>query len=98
METIKIIVSKQMAGYTFWTLPSTRKLVKSLVPNANPANIISVEYDINSEFEFSYGIYSALLGINNPSDLIGKVNEIQFIQYVAPSLTEKVLHSHPITA
>jgi hypothetical protein len=94
MKTIKINVSKQRDGYTFWTLPSTRELVKSLSPNSNPANIICVEYDINTDFDFSYGIYSALLGINNQSDLVGKVNEIQFIN----TQTGKVLHSHQVTA
>jgi hypothetical protein len=94
METIQINVSKQMDGYTFWTLPSTRELIKSLSPNFNPANIISVRYDINSDFVFNYGIYSALIGIENQSELIDKVKEIQFVDLE----TDKVLHSHKITA
>jgi hypothetical protein len=69
-------------------------LIKSLSPTFNPANIISVRYDLNNDFVFNYGIYSALIGIENQSELIDKVNEIQFVE----PLTDKVLHSHKITA
>jgi hypothetical protein len=93
MEAIEIRVSKQMDGYTFWILPSVRQLVKSWSPNFHPANGISVSYDIKSNFEFKYGIYLALLGIDNQNDLIGKVNEIQFVD----TKTEKVIHTHKVT-
>ena len=94
MEAIKINVSKQMDGYTFWILPSIRQLIKSWSPNFHPANTISVAYDIKSNFDFNYGIYPTLLGINNQNDLIGRVNEIQFVD----TQTGKVLHSHKVTA
>jgi hypothetical protein len=94
MDAIKINVSKQMDGYTFWILPSIRQLIKSWSPNFHPANTIFVSYDIKSDFEFNYGIYPVLLGIENNDDLIGRVNEIQFIE----TKTGKVIHSHKVTA
>jgi len=94
MEVIEIRVSKQMDGYTFWILPSVRKLIKSWSPNFRPANTIFVSYDIKSDFEFNYGIYPALLGIDNQSDLIGRVNEVKFVN----TKTGELLHSQKITA
>jgi hypothetical protein len=94
MEAIKINVSKQMDGYTFWTLPSTRNLIKSWNPKFSPANTISVKFDIKSEFQFNFGIYAALLGIENQSDLIEKVKEILFVD----TQTGAVLHSHSVSA
>ena len=94
MESIEIRVSKQMDGYTFCILPSVRRLIKSWSPNFHPANTIFVSYDTKSDFEYNYGIYTALLGINSQSDLIDKVDEIQFIE----SKTGNMLHSHKITA
>jgi hypothetical protein len=99
MDTIKIRVSKQMDGYTFWILPNVRQLIKSWSPNFRPANAISVEYDLKSGFEHYYdklesNIYSLLLGIDNPSDLIDRISEIQFID----TKTETVMHTHRVTA
>ena len=99
MNTIKIRVSKQMDGYTFWTLPSARQIIKNMSPNFSPANTIFISYDIGSNFEHYYSkleriIYPALLGIDSQNDLIEKVDEIQFID----TQTEEVLHSHKVTA
>jgi len=93
MDALKINVSKQMDGYTLWILPSVRQLIKSWSPNFRPANTIFVSYDTKSNFEYNYGIYPALLGIENQNDLIGKVNEIQFID----AKTGTVIHSHKVT-
>jgi len=92
MDSIQIRVSKKRSGYTFCILPSVRRLIKSWSPSFHPATTISVSYDTGIDFELNFGIYSALLGIDNISDLIGKVNEIQFIE----SQTGKVLHSHQV--
>ena len=99
MNTIKIRVSKQMDGYTFWTLPSARQIIKNVSPNFRPANTIFISYDLGSDFEHYYGklesiIYPALLGIDNQSELAEKVDEIQFID----TENEKVIHSHKVTA
>jgi hypothetical protein len=94
MEAIEILVSKHMDGYTYLILPSVRQLIKSWSPNFHPATIISVEYDVKNDFEFNFGIYTALLGIDSQNDLIGRVNEIRFIE----SQTEKLLYSHKIAS
>ena len=88
-----------MDGYTFSILPSIRQLIKSWSPNFRPANTIFVAYDTKSDFELYYGklennIYPALLGIDNQSDLVERINEIQFVD----TKTGKVLHSHKVTA
>jgi len=98
METIKINVNKQMDGYTFTIAPSIRQLIKSWSQNFHPANIIFVAYDTKSDFESYYGklersIYPALLGVDSQSDLIEKVNEIQFIDMQ----TGEMLHSQKVT-
>jgi len=49
---------------------------------------------MKSEYTINYGIYPALLGIDNPNGLIEKVNEIQFID----TKTQKQIHSQKITA
>ena len=94
MESIEINVSKQMDGYTFCILPSVRRLIRSLSPDFRPANTIFVSYDTQSEFEYNYSIFLALLGINCQNDLANKVDEIKFIE----SKTGNILHSHKITA
>jgi hypothetical protein len=83
METVKIGVFKTLDGYTFSILPSLRERIKSMFPNAHPANIIFVGYDTNSGFEKHIGsiesqIYPALLGISRESDL-KKIGPIEFI-------------------
>jgi hypothetical protein len=97
MDTIDIRVSKNMQGYSFLVLPSEREFIKSLSPNFRPATILGIEYDMNSDFEIYYdklesNIYTSLLGIDSPSDLIGKVREIQFID----TKTKTVRHSYKI--
>lgn len=94
MEAIKINVNKQLDGFNFSIAPSIRELIRSLFPNARPANNIFVEYDIKSDFENSYNkiesfIYPALLGIENKSDLKNKIKEILFVD----TQTGNVLHS-----
>lgn len=84
MESIKIYVSKNMEGYSFRILPSTRKLIKDLIQNSKPAVGIYISYEIKSDFESFYPnienqIYPALLGIKEQSDLLGKFNSIEFI-------------------
>jgi hypothetical protein len=83
-----------MDGYTFAILPSVRQLVKSWSPNFKPANAIFVAYDLQSEYKYNYGIYTALLGIESQNDLIDKVDEIQFVE----SKTGNVLHSCMVIA
>lgn len=73
-----------MDGYSFSITPSIRNLIKSLFPNAHPANGIFVAYDTKSDFELYVGelenyIYPALLGVDNQSELTNKVNEILFV-------------------
>ncbi len=94
MEAIKINVNKQLDGFNFSISPSIRDLIRSLFPNARPANNVFVEYDIKSDFENNYSkleafIYPALLGIEKQSDLKQKFNEILFVD----TQTGNVLHS-----
>ncbi len=94
MEAIKINVNKQLDGFNFSISPSIRDLIRSLFPNARPANNVFVEYDIKSDFEKNYSnleafIYPALLGIEKQSDLKRKFNEILFVD----TQTGNVLHS-----
>ena len=99
MEAIKINVNKQIDGFTFSITPSIRQRIRSLFPNAYPANNIFVSYDTKSDFELFFGrlegyIYPALLGINEKDELTKKVNEIQFID----TQTGKLLHTHKVSA
>ena len=94
MESIKVYVNRQIDGYTFSILPSMRQLVRSCSPNFRPANAIFVAYDMRSEYEINYSIYPALLGVNNQSDLIEKIDEIRFVD----TKTGEQLHSQKITA
>jgi hypothetical protein len=99
MEAIKINVNKQIDGYTFSIGPSIRQLIKGWFPNSHPANNIFVSYDAKSNFEVYYGklesyIYPALLGVENQTDFVEKINEIQFID----TQTGAILHKHKISA
>ena len=99
MEAIKINVNKQLDGFNFSIAPSIRELIRSLFPNARPANNIFVEYDIKSDFENNYSqiesfIYPALLGIESQSDLKNKIKEILFVD----TQTGNVLHSLKFSA
>lgn len=94
MEAIKIRVSKNLDGFNFSILPSVRDLVRSLFPDARPANSIFVRYDIrdgikNYPHALEEFIYPALLGVANQAELKQKVAEINFID----SQTDDVLHS-----
>jgi len=96
MKTIKIGVNKQMDGYTFSLSPSLRKQIKASFPDAYPASIIFVGYDIQSGFEFFLGrleeyIYPALIGVKN-EDLRKIFNEVEFID----NKTDKVIHTQQI--
>jgi hypothetical protein len=98
MEAIKINVNKQLDGFNFSIAPSIRELIRSLFPNARPANNIFVRYDTKSDFENNYShieafIYPALLGIENQADLKQKVKEILFVD----TQTGNVLHSLNLT-
>jgi hypothetical protein len=99
MEAIKIDVNKQMDGYTFSIGPSIRELIKSLFPNAHPANFIFVGFDTKSGFEVYYDqlesyIYPALLGVDSQTNLKRKIKEILFID----TQTGNLLHSHKVAA
>ncbi len=97
MDAIQISVNKQLDGYTFSISPSVRALIKTWFPDAHPANIIFVSYDIKSGFEDFYTklealIYPAMLGIEKQSDLIQKIQEVRFVD----TQTGKVLHTYKI--
>lgn len=82
-----------MDGYSFSITPSIRELIKTLFPNAHPANNIFVGYDTKSNFEVYAGklenfIYPALLGVDNESDL--KKLEINFIDTQTGNVLHKV--------
>jgi hypothetical protein len=84
MEAVRILVNKQMDGYSFGLLPSARDQIRSLIPDAHPANGIFVAYDIKSGFEklidrLENYIYPALFGVKNQADLSEKVDEILFV-------------------
>jgi hypothetical protein len=84
MEAVKINVNKQIDGYTFSILPSTRQLIKKWFPNSNPANNIFVAYDTQSNFGIYNGklenyIYPALFGIENQDDLHNKIDKVLFV-------------------
>jgi hypothetical protein len=92
MNAIKINVNKQIDGYTFSISPSIRDLIKSLYPNAHPANNIFVGYDTKSDFDLYVSklenhIYPALIGVDNDKDL-KLIDEIIFID----TLTGNILH------
>lgn len=83
-----------MDGYSFSITPSIRAFIKSLFPNAHPANNIFVGYDTRSDFEMYAGklenfIYPALLGVDNKNDL-KKLDEIQFIDTQTGTILHKV--------
>ncbi|MBI4649020.1 MAG: hypothetical protein HY738_21130 [Bacteroidia bacterium] len=95
MEAIKINVNKKMDGYSFSITPTIRRLIRSLFPDSHPANGIFVAYDTNSDIELYVGklenyIYPALLGINNPTDLNKKINEILFIDIQTGNVLAKI--------
>jgi hypothetical protein len=99
MEAIRINVNKQMDGFTLSIGPSIRKRIKNWFPDSHPANNIFVAYDMKSGFEKYYQkiesyIYPVLLGVDNPSELNKRINEIQFID----TQTGHLLHSHTLTA
>jgi hypothetical protein len=76
----------------FSILPDVRNMVKERFPGAHPANLISVKYDIKSDFEKQIGklenhLYPALLGVESKSDLDG----LYEIQFVDPQ-TDNILH------
>lgn len=94
MTAIKINVNKQLDGYSFSISPTIRNLIKTLFPNAHPANNIFVAYDIKSDFEIyrtkldNY-IFPALLGVDNENDL-KKIDEILFIDIQTGNILHKV--------
>ena len=83
MEKIQINVAKQLDGYTFSLGVTTREKIKSWFPNAHPANLLFINYDIKSGFELQYDyleqyVYPALMGIKPTDDLCAKVSEVVF--------------------
>jgi len=95
MEAIRINVNKDMEGYTFSIGPTIRNRIKSWSPNFRPANHISVNYDIKSDFEvysdkLESWIYPVLLGIDDKKDLKDKVNEIHFINPLTGELLQAI--------
>jgi hypothetical protein len=96
MNAIQINVNRQMDGYTFSLLPSVRELIRKLIPNARPANVIFVSYDTQSDFEDNYGnlekyIFPALVGVEEAADA-KKIEEVAFVD----THTGTVLHTiHP---
>jgi hypothetical protein len=94
MNAIKINVNKQMDGYSFSITPTIREFIKTLFPNAYPANNIFVGYDTKSNFEVYISklenyIYPALLGVDKDSDL-HELDEIQFIDTQTGNILHKV--------
>ncbi len=99
MDAIKINVNKQLDGFNFSIAPSIRELIRSLFPNAHPANNIFVGYDIKSGFEDDYEkiepfIYPALLGVESQSELKRKIKKILFVD----TQTGNILHSLDLSA
>lgn len=93
MHTVEVLVGKQRGGYNFVLLPDIREMIRSLVPNAQPATNIFVGYEWRSDFENSLQqvesyIYPALLGIQNREDL----KSIGAINFVDPE-TGRILHT-----
>jgi hypothetical protein len=93
MIEIKIRVSKNMDGYTFSIGPSIREFIRQHFPNAQPANKIFVNYEVNANIGTHIGtledyIFPALLGINNKKDL-KEIGRIDFID----TQTDKILRS-----
>ena len=84
MEAIRINVNKEMDGYSFSITPSIRNLIKTMFPNAHPANGIFVAYDTKSNLgpyveKLENYIYPVLLGVDSPKDLTRKIEEILFV-------------------
>jgi hypothetical protein len=83
INSVQIRVNKQMDGFTFAILPSTRSFIKSMIPNSYPADRVFVAYNIREDFgkyleKIENYIYPVLLGVENKEEL-KKLNSIEFI-------------------
>ncbi len=83
MEPILINVNKSMDGFTFSLLPAVRAAIKNRFPNAHPANLLHVNYDVQGNWaqhleRLERFIYPALLGIEKVEDA-DALGEISFV-------------------
>ena len=93
-EPIEIRVAKQRDGYTFAILPDTREQILAEVPNACPANRLSVMYPRRLETDFSTyyeavesHVLLAILGVKSMEEL----KPLEIINF-RESITDTVLH------
>jgi len=85
MSAIRIIVYKEMDGFTFSLLPSVRDYIKNLFPESHPAARVHIGYDTASGFDLLQSgierqIYPTLLGVDK-EQLKKQVDNIEFINY-----------------
>lgn len=85
MNAIRIIVYKEMDGFTFSILPSVRDFIKNLFPGSHPANRVFIGYDMTSGFDILQSgiekqIYPTLLGVDK-EQLKKQIDKIEFINY-----------------
>ncbi len=83
MEPILINVNKSLDGFTFSLLPAVRAAVKARFPNAQPANLLFVNYDVKGNWaqhldKLERFIYPALLGVDKIEDAHA-LGEILFV-------------------
>ncbi len=84
MEKIKIHYGIQGNGLTFSLLPSEMLRIKTAFPKSQPAHLIFVSYERQSNFEnyrpnLERYVFPALLGFENMEDL-KKIDKIEFIK------------------
>ncbi len=83
MNAIRIMVNREMDGFTFSILPSVRDFIKKLFPGSHPASRIFIGYDMQSGFDVLQSgiekqIYPTLLGVDKDR-LKKQVDKIEFI-------------------
>jgi len=93
MNAIRIIVHKEMDGFTFSILPSVRDFIKNLFPESHPAARVYIGYDMTSGFDVLQSgiekqIYPTLLGVEK-EQLKKQIDKIEFINYQTGNI-EKV--------
>ena len=90
MDTLKIYVSRQLDGFNFALMLSTRREITKKYPTANPIGLIYIATDTKEDFEEIYGrienhLLPLLTGLD-VKELQIFVLKIQFIDTVTNNL------------
>lgn len=97
MDALKIEVSKQMDGFVFGLDPLVQRDLMKAFPKLHPLKSIFVSYDTKSDWTNLYArlqkhIFPALIGLDDATDLKGKLHEVNFVEAV----TERSIHTFEI--